>query len=218
MTQKALATKVGLSRSRLADVEAGRGAGLPLETWFALADALGIHMKFEFARDPLEPPADAGHLDIQQLILRLARGAGFDDRQIEMPERSGWRWTDVALIKRAVRRLVLVECVNTFGDIGASFRSSDRKVEQARQLAATIGGEGSPFVVGLVWVVRDTLRNRALLSRYEDLFAARFTASSRAWIDTLTKGSPPPAEPGLVWCNLSATRIFEWRHRGTTSN
>jgi hypothetical protein len=63
------------------------------------------------------------------------------------------------------------------------------------------------------WVVRAARRNRALLATYPETFAARFTGSSRAWIDALTKGTPPPDVPGLVWCDVLTTRLFAWRAR-----
>lgn len=213
LTQASLASKVGISRSRLADVEAGRGAGLALETWLALAHVLDRYLRFEFVRDPLEEPADAGHLQIQQLVLRLGAGAGFDERRLEMPGRAGNRWTDVALVKRAERILLLTECVNSVGDLGQSFRSSDRKLADAVQVAVALGRDGSPFRVGLCWVVRDTARNRELIARYEELFKTRFGGSSVDWVRALTRGGVPPSEPGLVWCDLRATRLFAWRHR-----
>ena len=214
LTQRALAARVGLSRSRIADVEAGAAAGLPLETWFALADALGRYLRFEIGRDPLEEPADAGHLHMQQLILRLAPQAGYDDRRVELAGHSGRGWTDVALVKRAARLLVLVECVNSVGDLGASFRSSDRKTAEAEQLATALGGDEGTLRVGVCWVVRDTARNRELVNRYESVFSARFPGSSVTWVAALTKGGPVPDEPGLVWCDVKATRLFAWRRRG----
>jgi sugar lactone lactonase YvrE len=27
----------------------------------------------------------------------------------------------------------------------------------------------------------------------------------------LTEGLPPPAEPGLVWCDIRASRVHAWR-------
>jgi hypothetical protein len=201
-------------------VEAGRGEGLPNETWFALADALGRYLKFEFARDPLEEPADAGHLDIQKLVFRLGIEGNFDERRVELPGHSGRGWTDVALAKRSTRVLVLVECVNVVGDLGQSFRSGDRKQAEAERLAATLGGDGPPFAVSVCWVVRDSARNRQLLGRYRDLFEARFTGSSVAWVAALSKGGPIPSEPGLVWCDARATRVFAWRQtrpRGTVA-
>ena len=178
-----------------------------------LAEALGRYLRFEFARDPLHEPPDAGHLEIQQLVLRLGRVAGFDDRRIELPGHSGTGWTDVAFVKRAARVLLLIECVNTFGDVGASLRSGDRKLADALQLAAALGGDDGPFQIGVCWVVRDTARNRELLRRYEDLFAARFTGSSRDWVQAISKGGPIPREPGLIWCDARATRLFAWRRR-----
>lgn len=213
MTQGELAVKSGLSRSQIAKMESDRGIGIPPADWFAVADVLERFLKFEFSRDPHEQPADAGHLDIQQLLLRLGEQAGFDDRRVEMPGRTGARWTDVALVSRARRVLVLVECVNTAGNVGESFRSSDRKLAEAEHVAAALGGEGPKFQVGLCWVVRDTARNRELLRRYGDLFEARFPGSSDAWVETLTRGGSLPAQAGLVWCDLRATRVFAWRRR-----
>ena len=211
MTQAELSAQSGVSRSQIAKMESDRGIGIAPADWFAVADALERFLKFEFARDPMEEPADADHLDIQQLVMRLARDAGFGERRIELPGHSGRRWTDVALVKRADRVVALVECVNVVGDLGASFRSSDRKLADAGQLAVSLGGDGSSFQVGLCWVVRDSVRNRGLVRRYEELFASRFTGSSVGWVKALTRGGSIPAEPGLIWCDVGATQLFAWR-------
>jgi hypothetical protein len=105
---------------------------------------------------------------------------------------------------------VLAECWNTIGDIGAAARSSERKRADAEALAAARWGE-APAAVGVVWVVRATARNRALVARYPEVFAARFPGSSAGWVRALTEGAAPPDEPGLVWCDVAATRLFAWR-------
>ncbi len=69
----------------------------------------------------------------------------------------------------------------------------------------------SPFAG--VWVVRAAARNRALVARYPEVFAARFPGSSARWVAALTHGTEPPPEPGLVWCDVGATRLFAWRRR-----
>jgi hypothetical protein len=92
--------------------------------------------------------------------------------------------------------LLLIECVNTFGNINASIRSSDRKRAEAEALAIAIGS-GDPYAVRTCWIVR----------------ATRFPGSSRGWADALTNGKPPPTEQGLVWCDIGATHVFEWRSR-----
>jgi hypothetical protein len=118
---------------------------------------------------------------------------------------------DVRLIDRRARRLVVAECWNTFGDLGAASRSSNSKLRDAEEQAVAVAGDGQPFQVGLRWVVRDTKRNRAIVSRYEQIFTARFPGSSVAWVNALTNGGPMPRLPGLVWCDVRATRLFAHR-------
>ena len=162
----------------------------------------------------MEEPADAGHLGVQELVLRLGRLAGYR-RTYELPTKPSdpSLSTDVGLIDDVNRRLLQVECVNVFGNINAAIRSSDRKRAEAEAHAISIGN-GEPYSVHQVWVVRATRRNRALLARYPELFATRFKGSSKQWVAALLTGAKPPNELGLVWCDVRATRLFEWRPRG----
>ena len=219
LTQQGLATKVGVSRSRLADIEAGRGAAAPGQVWFALAEALGRYLRFEFARDPQAELADAGHLDMQELLLRAAVDGGWE-RAFEARSRASGsdRSVDVRLIDRRGRRLLVAECWNTFGDLGAASRSSNRKLRDAEEHAVAVAGDGQPFQVGLCWVVRDTKRNRELVARYEQIFTARFPGSSVAWVNALTNGGPMPRLSGLVWCDPRATRLFAHRRPSRRGN
>lgn len=212
-TQAELGARVGLSQSSISRLERGDGGSLSVETWQRAAIALDMPMTLELGRDPKEEPADAGHLAIQELVLRLGRGAGYR-RTFELPTRptDPTRSTDVGLLNASARRLVQVECVNTFGNINASIRSSDRKRAEAEALAISIG-HGRAFAVHGCWVVRASRRNRQLLATYPELFASRFPGSSRAWVTALTTGSDPPTDPGLVWCDVNARRILEWRSR-----
>jgi hypothetical protein len=178
-------------------------------------------LRIELSRDVREEPADAGHLAIQELVMRLGRRAGHG-ATFELPTRPSnpAYSTDVGLRDDRARRLILVECWNTIGDVGAAVRSTNRKRAEAEGLAAAIGGgrsttggdlPGKPYTVATVWVVRATRRNRDLISRYPELFASRFPGSSRAWVQALTRGTPPPADLGLVWCDVRATRLYAWR-------
>ena len=164
-------------------------------------------------RDALEEPIDAGHLALQELVLRAGRAAGYQ-RTFELPTRPSnpTYSTDVGLRNDRERRLIQVECWNRFGNVNASIRSSDRKRAEAEAMSIAIGN-GEPYSIQQVWVVRATRRNRELLARYPEIFATRFTGSSRAWVAALTSGTRPPDQPGLVWCNVGATRLFEWRSR-----
>ena len=49
---------------------------LSLEVWQQVALVLQLHLELTLGRDPLEEPADSGHLGIQELVLRLGRSIG----------------------------------------------------------------------------------------------------------------------------------------------
>jgi transcriptional regulator with XRE-family HTH domain len=195
VSQESLAIRAGLSRARLAEIEGGDGFHTSLDHWFALARALGIYLRFEFGRDPQAQLRDAGHLDIQELVVRTAGPAGW---QAEWESSTGSRWIDVRLVDRPMRRTLIVECWNTFGDLGAAIRSSDYKVTELGD-------------AGLLWVVRDTRANREVVKRYAALIESRFSGSSVGWIKALVVGGPMPRGSGLVWSDVRATRLFARR-------
>jgi transcriptional regulator with XRE-family HTH domain len=210
-TRTELARRAGLGRMVVSRIERG-ATNLDLDVLQRLGFALGRPVIVTFARDPGETPADAGHLAMQELVLRLGRASGCDG-SFELPTRPSepWRSVDVGLAAPAAHRMLLVECWNTIGDIGTAARSSERKRADLEALVA--GRWGAAGTVGVLWVIRATARNRALVQRYPEVFAARFPAASRAWVEALTDGARPPIEPGLIWCDVGASRIFEWRRR-----
>jgi transcriptional regulator with XRE-family HTH domain len=210
-TQAEIGRQVGLSQGTISRAERGLGGGLTLDAWQRIGVALGRPLRVAFQRDVLGDTADAGHLAMQELVLRLGRVAGYPG-SFELATRPAepWRSADVGLRDDARRWLILVECWNTIGDVGAAARSSDRKRAEAASLAIVRWGE-APAAVGVVWVVRATARNRALVARYPEVFAARFPGSSAGWVRALAQGSSPPAEPGLAWCDVGSTRLFAWR-------
>jgi transcriptional regulator with XRE-family HTH domain len=214
LTQQQLADLAGISRSAESRIELGYGGGHTFDTWQRLTLALGRPLTVTLGRDALEEPRDAGHLAMQELVLRLGRARGLV-RSFELRTRPAepWRSTDVALRDDRRRSLYLLECWNTFGDVGAAARSTNRKIAEAEDFGVAIGGE-APYRVAGCWVVRSTERNRALVSHYPEVFAARCPGSSVGWVRFLSGAAPaPPAEPGLVWCDIGATRLFAWRRR-----
>ncbi len=208
--QADVAESVGISRSAYSRMELGLAHGAPIEDWLAAAVALGLVPRFELGRNPREEPVDAGHLAMQELVLRLSRDAGYTGTfELPMQPRIGRHSIDVCLRDPRRRRLVVSEMWNVIGDVGASKRSFDRKLAAASEAGGWLNGGGHE--VSGVWVVRRTRRNRQLLARYPEVFASAFPGSSRRWVAALTSGSALPAEPGLVWCDIGATRLFEWR-------
>ena len=217
MTQMELGRAVGLSAVRIGELERGDGAGAPLEAWMSIGIVLGRPVQFEFGSDRLGETADAGHLAIQELVLRLGLAAGFRAR-FELPVNSATSRSavDVGLRDDRRRLLVLVEAVNTVGDLGSAVRTSQHKAARVEDVAVAIG-QDRPYAVRSCWVVRATQRNRALLARYPEVFRSAFPASSDQWVRALTIGSGPPDQPGLVWCDVAATRLFAWRPARPTS-
>jgi transcriptional regulator with XRE-family HTH domain len=211
-TQAQLADRVGLSRPVVGRIEHGLGAGHTLDTWQRIGVALDRPLRVELARDALEGPVDAGHLAIQELVLREGRDGGWRG-SVELATRPAepWRSADVALVHPRLRAITVWECCNPMGDVGASARSTNRKLVEAAALA--IARYGADAAAAGCWVVRATRRNRALLARYPELFAARFPGSSRRWLEALRSGAAPPTETGLVWASVDGRRLFAWRRR-----
>ena len=199
-----------MSGSWLSEIERGLGARAPLETWVALGAALGRPLAVSFSRPIDEPrsPSDGGHLEIQEHILALGRATG-RTVTFELPTRPSdpWRSTDVGLNDPSRHERIHVECWNTFGDLGAAVRASDRKVAEAE---ATWPDDR----IATVWVVRATAANRALLARYPNIIDVAFPGSSRAWVRALTSGTRPPERPGMVWFDPGTGRLME-RRRAT---
>jgi transcriptional regulator with XRE-family HTH domain len=211
-TQDGAARRIGVTRQIVSRIERG-APDVSLEAIARLAAALDRPLTINLRRDPAAETADAGHLGMQELVLRLARRGGWDGSfELAVRPAEPWRSIDVGLSSEPRRRMVVAECWNTIGDVGAAARSSTRKVAEAVDRAvARWGVEGK---AGPVWIVRATAANRSLVARYPEVFARRFPGSSRAWVRALTAGDEPPDEPGLVWCDVGATRLFEWRRAG----
>jgi transcriptional regulator with XRE-family HTH domain len=215
LTQRVVSVRVGISQTAWSRIERGLGGHVPLETWVAIGVALGRPLAVNFSR-PLgeaRDPADAGHLEIQEFVLRLA-GATGRHGIFELPTRPAdpARSTDVGLRDDRDRVLIQVECWNTFGDLGAAIRATNRKVAEAAAYAiATSPGDAEPYRVSTVWVVRASAGNRALLARYPNIIDAAFQGSSRLWCRALAEGRRPPNEPGIVWFDPATRRLTEHR-------
>jgi hypothetical protein len=181
---------------------------LPAELWFALAEALGMPLRFEFGRDPLAELEDGGHLELQEFMLELGRLTGRGRSfELQVQPTPGYS-VDVALRDDALRLLVIEECWNTFGNLGAAVRSTGRKVVEMEAMAVAVGGERGQYRVATCWVVRDVPGNRALVERYPEIIRSTFNGSSQGWVKALTvPGVAPPSDPGIVWCDPRLRRL-----------
>lgn len=215
LTQRALGKKVGLSQGRISDLERGRGASAPLDTWTALGLALGRPVAVTFSREiESDSTRDAGHLRAQELVLGLARRSG-RRADFELPTRPSEpsRVIDVVLRDDQAKAIVIVEIWNRLDDLGAAVRSTSRKQVEAEGLAVLAAGDGLPYRVASCWLLIDTAANRALVARYPEILKARFGGSSVGWTGCLADAGAPPAEPGIAWIDTRAGRIVPIRHR-----
>ena len=123
LTQRQLGERVGLSQAAISRAERGHGGGLTMDAWQRIGLAVDRPLVVTLQRDTAGETADAGHLAIQELVLRLGREAGYA-ASFEIPTRPAepWRSADVGLRNESARRLILVECWNTIGDVGAAPR------------------------------------------------------------------------------------------------
>jgi len=212
LTQQAVGDRIGLTHSRVGDLERGHGAGAPLGVWIAAAIAVGRPLAIAASRPTDPEPRDAGHLAVQELILRYARENGANGT-FELPARPATPALsiDVGLRDDRHRTLVLVEVWNRLDDLGAAVRTLHRKIAEAEGLAVIAGGDLESYRVAACWVMRATAANRQLVRRYPAILASEFRGSSRRWIQALANGAAAPLERGLIWADGNATRLFEAR-------
>lgn len=211
-SQEQLAARVGLKRTRIGDIERGEAAGTPLIVWVRLGIALRRPIAISFSRDlDSTTPSDAGHLDGQEFVLRLARATGRTGT-IELPTRpeSPSYSVDVCVRDDPHRTLILQEIWNRFDDFGRAVRSSDRKTAEAAVLAS-LSGDDDPYRVASCWLLIDNAANRQMLRRFPEVFANRFPGSSLKWVEALTNGGPVPQGAGIAWLDLRASRLVPIR-------
>lgn len=214
MTQARLGRLIHLSQSQISAIERGVATNVPLATWISLGLALSQPFAAAFSRPTSQQPADAGHLDLQETALRAARRTGRTGR-FELPTRPSdpARSVDVLVRDDRRRELLILECWNTFGDLGAAARTTARKISQAQQLAVAIAGDGERYEVRACWLVRPTAANRGLIRRYPHIFRAQCPGSSLGWVEALANGAEPPVAVGLVWADAAADRFVPVRLR-----
>ena len=76
-TQAHLGGLVGVTQSTISQLERGHGGTLSLDLWQRVFLILGRPLRWEAGRDPQQDVADAGHLELQELVLRLGPRVGF---------------------------------------------------------------------------------------------------------------------------------------------
>ena len=221
LTQAVAAARAGLIQTTWSKLERDRDARYTLATWDRAAHAVGTtlsaHLPYASAADQ---PRDAVHLRNQELVLRTAQVGGWRGvpEQALDRELTRSRHGDVVLTRSKGKNAAewcLTEVSDWVADVGESVRDFDRRLAALDRLAvARMRGEAVPRTSG-IWLLRATQRNRRLVDEHRHFFRGRFPGSGRTWLAALTDPKAPmPAQPALLWVDVSGTRIFEARLGG----
>lgn len=202
------AERAGISQSFYSRLERGLVTSVSLETLAASAEAVGHRLAGFLELAPgATPPRDVEHLRRQQLVVDTAGPGGWRATpEAALPEDGPWpRSVDVLLRRAARREIAVVEIADLLADVGDTMRNLEGKV------LAIAKREPGSTVAGLL-LVRRTTRNRQIVSELRSLLAARYPASSRAWLKVLRDPTEPmPASAGFAWTSVRGDRLFEAR-------
>jgi transcriptional regulator with XRE-family HTH domain len=213
MTQAQVADRAALSQTFISDLELGLGTSASIETWAMVAAAVGEQLVGFLERAPgADVPRDIEHLRRQSALIAIAAPGGWRALpELRLDQDARWsRSIDVALVRRATAEAVVVEIWNWFEDVGGALRGLDGKV-------AALCDHLDPSVEWTVhglFIVRDTRRNRQLVTELGPIFAARFPGNARAWLRALTDPSERlPDGDGLLWSDRVGTMLKASRLR-----
>jgi transcriptional regulator with XRE-family HTH domain len=209
LTQAEAADRAGVSQGFWSLLERGGAAIASLETLAACAAAVGTQLAaFVEAVPGADLPRDMEHLRRQQLVTVIARGGGWTarpERPIDpMARRS--RSIDVELERFVRLEIAVVEIVDLLTDGGEAMRGLADKVAAVRREV------GANWNVSGLLILRSTTRNRGVVREFADLFAARFPASSAAWLSAIRDSSRlMPNADGLAWSSADGSRLVAAR-------
>ncbi len=207
MTQAQVGAHAALSQTLISDLELGRGTSTTIETWGMVAAAVGEQLVGFLERAPgADLPRDIEHLRRQSALIAFAAPGGWRALpELRLDQDARWsRSIDVALVRLATAEAVVVEVWNWFEDVGGALRGLDGKVAALRNhLDPSV-----EWTIRGVFIVRDTRRNRKLMTELGPIFAARFPGNARAWLKALADPAQRlPEGDGLLWSDSRGTRL-----------
>jgi transcriptional regulator with XRE-family HTH domain len=213
LTQAQAADRIGISQARWSELERAGGDSASIATWAAAAAAADRQLAAFIEQMPgANQPRDLEHLRRQNAVIEIARAGGWEalpELAID-PDVVRSRSIDVALTRKHLGEAAAIEIWDWIADGGAALRSFDAKVNALSthlDRHQPLADAGAWTARGL-FIVRDTSRNRVLISELRALFAARFGGSSVAWLAALTSWDRRmPGTDGLVWSSANGRHL-----------
>ena len=137
LRQVDVASRAAIAQSTESEMECGHGESVSLLVWTRVAYACGTDLRAYLERTSSSArPRDAVHLRHQELVARVATAGSWrsmPEAQLDIdPARS--RSADLLLQRPG--EVALVEIWDTFEDVGAAFRSWDRRLGRLREREA----------------------------------------------------------------------------------
>jgi transcriptional regulator with XRE-family HTH domain len=206
-----LAGRCGVSRSHIADIEAGRSWGAP-DLLDQMAAALGADISFRLRRPILAgPPSeqgtsqDGGHarcLEVTHRELVRHRLLCATEVHVETPGAHGW--IDLLAFEPSIRRLIVIEFKTELRDLGGLDRQLD---VYARGCLASAHARGwQPAEVLIVTTVLATAENDAVVAAHRSALRSSFPMRGRAAVAAMLDAGPVTGRGLLMVDPLRAGR------------
>jgi transcriptional regulator with XRE-family HTH domain len=207
VTQQALADAASVSRSLIAEIEAGR-ANPSLDVVARIGDALGLELQLS-GRPPIlmgTLPQDIVHARCSGYVDRRLRASGWHTRrEIEIADGRSHGWIDILAFDPWTGVLLIVEVKTRLDDIGAIERQIGWYERRAIDAADRLGWQPASMSSWLLLLASDEVDDA--LRRYRDL--ARIAFPRRAAdmrIDVLQPTRIPSTPRGLALIDPSSRR------------
>jgi transcriptional regulator with XRE-family HTH domain len=214
LPQREVAARAGVSQPEIAKLEGGGGSDTGIDTWAACGAAVGLQLAAFFEVTPgADVPRDIEHLKRLNLVIATSAVGGWHaEPEAAIPgDGPRPRSIDVLLTRAARREAAVVEVWDLVLDGGQVMRSLEAKVLATRERL------GADWHVEGLLIVRGTQRNRRLIGGLQALFAARYPASSHAWLRSLRDGfAGMPSAGGLAWTDVRGESLLPARLRRPT--
>lgn len=210
ITQRELASIVGVSRPQITAIEAGR-SNLPLGMVQQIAEALGLEVDF-VARPPQVIAPRQGDLVhawcSAHVDRRLRRGGWETHREVEVVHARSHGWIDLIAFDPRTRTLVIVEIKTRLDDLGAIERQLGWYEREALAVANRYGWVPTRIVTWLLVLASDEVDTSIRLNR--EALREGFPVRAPAMREILDGAARTlPTGRGLAMIDPSSRRV-DW--------